>query len=31
MPVSTQKVQRAFYFSQAMRLSKKQADQKTAL
>jgi len=26
-PVSTQKVQRAFYFSQAMRLSKKQADQ----
>lgn len=31
MPVSTQKVQRAFYFSQAMRLSKKQAGQKTAL
>ena len=26
-PMSTQKVQRAFYFSQAMRLSKKQADQ----
>lgn len=25
-PISTQKVQRAFYFSQAMRLSKKQAD-----
>jgi hypothetical protein len=25
--MSTQKVQRAFYFSQAMRLSKKQADQ----
>jgi len=29
-PVSTQKVQRAFYFSQAMRLSKKQANQNTA-
>jgi magnesium-protoporphyrin O-methyltransferase len=30
-PVSTQKVQRAFYFSQAMRLSKKQSDQNKAL
>ena len=29
-PVSTQKVQRAFYFSQAMRLSKKQANQSKA-
>jgi magnesium-protoporphyrin O-methyltransferase len=30
MPVSTQKVQRAFYFSQAMRLSKKPTDQSKA-
>jgi magnesium-protoporphyrin O-methyltransferase len=29
-PVSTQKVQRAFYFSQAMRLSKKPSDQNKA-
>jgi magnesium-protoporphyrin O-methyltransferase len=29
-PVSTKKVQRAFYFSQAMRLSKKPTDQSKA-